>query len=199
MKPDDIILRRGLILASASPRRRALLADAGWQCEVIPAEVAEIAPAHLTVGETTLWNAKAKAMEVARRVRAARAGALVLGADTLVALDGEALGKPRDMEEAYAMLARLSGRTHQVCSGVWLMDAAARQTRGFVEISRVRFRKLRAEEIREALELSDPLDKAGAYAAQHDPLGIIAEITGSRTNVIGLPMETLRAELLAFS
>lgn len=183
------------ILASASPRRRDLLAEAGWRFEVASAQVEEIAPAHLTVGETVLWNAKAKAEEVARRIADRHGGALVIGADTLVALEGCALGKPRDLEEAFAMLSRLSGRTHEVFSGVWLARAGGGPGRGFVEISRVRFRALTPEEIRESMTRTDPLDKAGAYAAQHDPLGIIAEISGSRTNVIGLPMERLRAEI----
>lgn len=173
------------------------MAAAGWPFEVVPANVDEIAPAHLTVGETVLWNAKMKASEAARHVRESHTGALVIGADTLVAIDGAALGKPRDFDEAFSMLTRLSGRVHEVFSGVWLTLAAGGKARGFVEVSRVRFRELSHAEILEAMTLTDPLDKAGAYAAQHDPLHIIAEISGSRTNVIGLPMETLRAELLA--
>jgi len=182
-----------LILASTSPRRRELMAEAGWKFQVTPAEVNEVAPAHLTVGEIVLWNAKMKAGDVARRID----HAVVIGADTLVALEGEALGKPRDLDDAFAMLRRLSGRTHEVYSGVWITRVPDGKTRSFVEISRVRFRELSDAEIRESMLLANPLDKAGAYAAQHDPLGIIAEITGSRTNVIGLPMEALRAELNA--
>ena len=181
-----------LILASTSPRRRDLLTEAGYRFEVIPADVNEITPVHFTVSETVLFNAKVKAEEVAQR----RSDALVIGADTLVALEGNALGKPRDLCEAFEMLSQLSGREHEVFSGVWLACLAGKQlSLGFVEVSRVRFRKLSAKEIREYMTRINPLDKAGAYAAQEDPMGIIAGIEGSRTNVIGLPMEALSAAL----
>ncbi len=182
----------GLILASRSPRRRDLLAEAGYRFEIVEAQVEEVSPEYLTVGETVLLNAKRKAGAVAAK----HPTAMVLGVDTLVEFEGRPLGKPADLDEAKAGLARLSGKTHQVCSGVWLRIDAERRQVGFVETSRVRFRPLSALEIERYVRLIDPLDKAGGYAAQEDPLGIIARIEGSRTNVIGLPMERL-AEAIA--
>ena len=156
-----------------------------------PAHIEEILPDHFTVGEATLFNAKRKASAIARQ----RPESVVLGADTLVALEGQMLGKPRDIGEAFEMLSRLSGQTHEVFSGVWLLRAASGQARGFVEVSRVRFRKLTPAEIERYIEIVNPLDKAGAYAAQEDEMGIIESIEGSRTNVIGLPMEALEKTL----
>lgn len=177
----------GLILASASPRRRTLLAEAGYRFEVCPAEVEESIPDYLTVSEAVLLNAKRKASWVSERHRES----LVIGVDTLVSFEGRALGKPANLAEAKSMLARLSGQTHEVFSGVWLRIGRRRRQAGFVEASRVRFRKLTGSEIERYVKLIDPLDKAGGYAAQEDPMGIIAEIEGSRSNVIGLPMERL--------
>src|SRR5580658_8952742 len=150
---------RNIVLASASPRRRDLLQQHGFTVEVMPSHALEIMPDFLTVAETTLLNARIKAAHVAR----ARPDALVLAADTLVALDGEALGKPADMEEAFAMLGRLNGRTHQVFSGVWLTHRAQGRQRGFIAASRVKFRRMKPAEIREYMARIHPLDKAGAY------------------------------------
>jgi len=124
---------------------------------------------------------------------------LVLGVDTLVALDGVSLGKPADMDEAFDMLSRLNGRIHEVYSGVWAARKATDTNRAFVEVSRVKFRSLDATELRRYLARIHPLDKAGAYAAQDEhPEGIVESIEGSRTNVIGLPMEALAKMLAAF-
>ncbi len=177
-----------LLLASASPRRRQLLEEYGYTFRVESAGVEEIAPPHLTVGEVTLYNAKQKALAVARN----HPEALVLGVDTLVALEGEGLGKPRDLEDAAAMLGRLGGRTHQVYSGVWLVHGAARRAWAALEASHVRFHPLDAAAIARYLARVQVLDKAGSYAAQDEgPGSVVAEIAGSRTNVIGLPMERL--------
>lgn len=181
-----------LILGSASPRRRELLAERGYRFEVIVAPVEETLPAHLTVRETVLLNARRKGAAVA----ALHPAACVVAADTLVALDGQPLGKPAGLDEARGMLAALSGRTHQVFSGVWIEHRAAGRVAAFVEVSHVRFRAVGAAEIEQYLGLVHVLDKAGAYAAQEDPICLIAGIEGSRTNVIGLPMERL-APMLA--
>jgi len=165
----------------------------GYRFTVRPPVTDEIMPPHLTVAEMTLYNARQKAQAVA----ALEPDALVIGVDTLVALDGEALGKPADMEEAFAMIRRLNGRIHEVCSGLAVIGAG--QERATVEVSRVRFRELDDEALRAYQARIHPLDKAGAYAAQDDgPDGIIEAIEGSRTNVIGLPMETLAVILGRF-
>ena len=182
-----------IILASASPRRRQLMAEYGYEFSVQPAEVEEVMPPHLTVGEITLFNARQKAEAVAET----NPESTVLGVDTLVAVDGKILGKPGDMDEAFAMLQRLNGRVHEVFSGVWAVRKATAVTRALVEVSRVKFRSFGEAEIRSYMERIQPLDKAGAYAAQDDsPDGIVEQIEGSRTNVVGLPMEAL-ARMLA--
>lgn len=178
-----------LTLASASPRRRDLLLERGYRFEIVPADIEELMPSELSVGEITLLNAARKA----RVVALARPDALVLAADTLVALEGRILGKPRDLQEAFDMLRSLSGRTHQVFSGVCIRRG--KLVRGFIEVSAVEFRPLEKREIFEYMERIGPLDKAGAYAAQTNELGVIKSITGSYTNVVGLPMERLGKEL----
>ena len=182
-----------LILASASPRRRALLHEHGYDFEVrVPRGVTEIAPAHLSPGETVLANARAKA----RKGRAETPHSIVLGVDTEVFFEGRVLGKPADMDAAFAMLRRLNGRTHEVYSGVWI--AGRGRERGFIEVTGVRFHRRTAAELKRYLARIHPLDKAGAYAAQEDRGGMIAHVEGSFSNVIGLPMERLRVELGEF-
>lgn len=181
-----------LILASASPRRRALLSEHGYRFRVVAADVEEIAPDYFTPGEIVLWNARAKARAVARQ----HPRKWVLGVDTLVAFDGRVFGKPADMEEAFEMLSTLNGRAHEVYSGVWLVRARLGQERAFVCVTRVHFRRLSDAQLRAYLERIGPLDKAGAYAAQDDGGEIIERVEGSFSNVIGLPMEAL-AETLA--
>ena len=182
-----------LILASASPRRRALLHEHGYDFEVrVPRGVTEIAPAHLSPGETVLANARAKA----RKGRAEAPHSIVLGVDTEVFFEGRVLGKPADMDAAFAMLRRLNGRTHEVYSGVWI--AGWGRERGFIEVTGVRFHRRTDAELKRYLARIHPLDKAGAYAAQEDRGGMIAHVEGSFSNVIGLPMERLRVELGEF-
>lgn len=183
-----------ILLASASPRRQDLLRESGFLFTVRPAQIEEATPDHLTVTETVLLNAKRKATHVAAM---ARTGRVIVGVDTLVSIDNAILGKPRDRAEAFEMVTRLSGRTHAVVSGVWLIDPPNRR-HGFVEITHVTFRTVRPDEIRRYHEIIDPLDKAGAYAAQEDPINLIESVAGSLSNVIGLPMERLREVLLEF-
>ncbi len=182
-----------LILASASPRRRTLLAEHGYDFEVrVPHGVEEIAPAHLSPGETVLANARAKA----RAGLAQTPDAVVLGVDTEVFFEGRVLGKPVDMTAAFTMLRRLNGLTHEVYSGVWI--AGQEKERGFIEVTSVRFHCRTDAELKRYLERIHPLDKAGSYAAQEDRGEMIAAVEGSFSNVIGLPMERLRVELRGF-
>jgi septum formation protein len=180
---------RPLILASASPRRRDLLRAHGCAFEVVPSAAPESVAA--TPEETVLGNARRKAHAVA----AAHPMALVLGVDTEVFFEGRILGKPADMDAAFTMLRALNGRTHEVYSGVCLAwdGGAAEET--FVEVSRVHFHQRSDAQLRAYLARIDPLDKAGAYAAQDDRGGMIARVEGSLSNVIGLPMEKLGAVL----
>jgi len=181
-----------LILASSSPRRRDLLAGYGYDFVICPAAIEEVAPDDMNVGDITLHNARLKAEAVAKVAAETYPSGVVVGVDTLVALDGKSIGKPRDLDEAFRMLSTLSGRIHEVYSGVWLIPLAGGQPRAFVEVSRVKFKPLNAAAIRAYMARINPLDKAGAYAAQDDhPDGVVESIEGSRTNVIGLPMEAL--------
>ena len=149
---------------------------------------------HLTGAELTLFHARAKSRCVARR----HPSAVVIGADTLVCLEGRPLGKPRDMEDARAMLRALRGRTHQVFSGVWLEHLERSRCSGLVDTTNVRFRRLTNRQIDSYLARINPLDKAGGYAAQEEGLEIIEWIEGSFTNVVGLPMDRLRRALEDF-
>ncbi len=188
--------RPSLILASASPRRRELLRQHGFAFSVhVPPGVEEIAPAHLSPGETVLANARAKARAALAELTPA-GGAVVLGVDTEVFFGGRVLGKPADMDAAFAMLSRLNGRTHEVYSGVWI--AAPGCERGFIEVTQVRFHRRTDAGLKRYLARIHPLDKAGAYAAQDDRGEMIAAVNGSYSNVIGLPMERLRDELRPF-
>ena len=166
----------------------------GYTFSVEPADVPESAPTHLTPGEIVLRNARAKVRAVAPK----HPDALVLGVDTEVVFEGEVFGKPVDLDAALAMAKRLTGRTHEVHTGVWLHHAATRREWGFIEISRVHFRRLTDAQLRAYHARIGPLDKAGAYAAQEDGGELIERVEGSFTNVIGLPMEALAAALTEF-
>lgn len=139
----------------------------------------------MTLPELTLLNATRKTLEIAH----AHPDAVVLGADTLVALEGEPIGKPRNLKHAYSILRRLSGRTHLVCSAVHLTHLGQGQVLAFHEMSQVTFRRLTDEVIADYFLLINPLDKAGAYAAQDEGGKIIRRIEGSFSNIVGLPME----------
>ena len=183
-----------LILASHSPRRRSLLRRAGFTLEVVVAQVDELATPHLSLRELTIANASRKARVIAHE----RMDTVVLAADTLVALDGEIIGKPRHLEEAREILRRLSNRVHEVWTGVFIITGPQWKFVSFAEISRVRFRKLNERSINDYFRKVNPLDKAGAYAAQGAGGEIIASIEGSFSNVVGLPMEATIEALAQF-
>jgi septum formation protein len=167
------------------------MTEAGYDFEIIAANVDEIHEERATLHELTMANAAAKA----RFIAAQHPERLVIGADTLVAIDGCALTKPADMAEARGMIARLAGRTHEVCTSVALVCVAADVDRCFEVVTRVTFKALHEAERDEYLTLINPLDKAGGYAAQEHGDRIIAAVEGSWTNVVGLPMEALEESL----
>lgn len=180
-----------LILASASPRRAELLRQLELDFTVLPGNAQEVLYEFLSPMEICQLNAHRKARAIAKKIP----DALVLGADTLVFLDGEILGKPRDRAEAGNMLLRLQGRTHQVVTGVSLIHLRTHRERLFAVSTRVRFHPLDAAQIQQYLDKINPLDKAGAYAVQEHGDAIVAEIQGSYSNVVGLPIERLQQEL----
>jgi len=185
-----------LVLASRSPRRRELLVAAGAKDVTIAAsDVEESSDASQGLAALVLNNARAKATDIAAQFPKS----IVLGADTLVWLDGAALGKPSDMGEARHMLDRLSGRVHEVCTGVHLVRLDPHLQVEFHETTHVRFRPLDAAAIDAYLQRVDVLDKAGAYALQEHGDLIIESVEGSRSNVVGLPVERTLAALRRFS
>lgn len=177
-----------LILASASPRRAELLKLLAPDFRVLPGHVEEVAHEHLTPLEVCQLNAHRKARVIAKRIP----DALVIAADTLVFLGNEILGKPRHRAEAAKMIGKLQGRTHQVVTGVCLMHLRFHREIMFAESTDVLFHPLTPRQIRHYLKHINPLDKAGAYAIQERGELIIAEISGSFSNVVGLPLERLR-------
>jgi septum formation protein len=182
------------VLASGSPRRRRLLEEAGYEFDVCLPSVSEVSCDWLTIHETTVCNATRKAWSVAKTLP----GAVVLGADTLVTIDNQILGKPADFADAVQILRRLSGRWHAVWTSVCLCHLALGKSQGFCAVSRVKFRDLTGREIKTYLRKINPLDKAGAYAAQGHGKEIIRRIDGSYSNVVGLPMEITARRLRAF-
>lgn len=173
-----------IILASASPRRRELLENVGVSdMKIIPAHGEEHVPEGATAAEAVAAISRAKAEEVAEQCAS---DDVIIAADTVVCLDGDILGKPHSEAEAEQMLSRLSGREHEVFTGVTVMRAG--KTLCGVERTAVRFRALTSAEIRAYVATGEPMDKAGAYGAQGVASLFVEGITGDFFNVMGLPM-----------
>jgi septum formation protein len=194
---------KALVLASTSPRRRRLLRELGVAFSVVAPDTDERPLPGEAPAEHVRRLAKEKAQVVARSLSAQCGARWVLGADTVVVLDGKILGKPRDARHAERMLADLSGRTHEVLTGVALVRAGGpapakggRARTAFVR-SRVTMREFDAATIRRYVASREPLDKAGAYAVQGRGGGLVSGVRGSLTNVIGLPTERLAGMLAA--
>ena len=182
-----------IVLASASPRRHALLAKAGVAFEARPADLDE-APRRFEAAEDTLARvARAKAATVAAAI--AEPGRLVLGADTGVVLGTELFGKPRDPDHAIAMLARLTGHTHRVITEVVLAESGSSRFWQCSVTTRVTMRAATLAELARYVAGGEPLDKAGAYAYQGEGGVLVSRIEGSESNVIGLPLEETLALL----
>jgi len=186
------VSKRPLVLASASPRRVELLRQAGFDFEIVVPQVEEAHDASLTPEQLTIENARRKALAGSR----AKAGALVIGADTLVYVDGDPLAKPADMDEALHMVRRLSGRAHEVCTGV-VFACDGNVERELHVITHVTFKPLSEAIIRDYHSQVNPLDKAGAYGIQACTDMILDRMEGSFTNVVGLPVEEVTAALRA--
>jgi septum formation protein len=180
-----------IVLASASPRREDLLRQAGLNCRVIVSHAEEVTHEYLTPRELAQLNAYRKARVVAKR----HPDVLVLGADTLVCLGMRVFGKPSSRKEAVQMLKRLQGKTHQVITGMCLLQLRRHRQRLVADSTDVTFRPLDEVQILHYLDQIDPLDKAGAYAIQQSGELIVECIEGSLNNVIGLPTELLMSEL----
>jgi septum formation protein len=184
-----------LILASTSPRRSELLRMLGYDFEVLPSSAEELHTEHLTASELAQVNAYRKARAVSKK----HPDALVMGMDTLVTLDNKIYGKPADMGEAHKMLAALEGQTHQVVTGVCLIHLRGHKQKIFAEQTDVTFRSLTMAQIQQYHKKVNPLDKAGAYGIQEKGDLLVEAISGSYTNVVGLPVERLKVELDDFN
>ena len=182
-----------LILASASPRRRRLLEGLSLAFRVIPAEFEEGGHRGQAPCEVAAALAEGKALAVARR----HPESLVIGADTIVVVDGEILGKPKDAGEAKSMLRRLSGRTHTVKTGVCLARVCESFVRTEVESTEVTFGELSDDLIERYVATGEPMDKAGAYGIQEVGATLVRRVDGCYFNVVGLPLFRLARMLEA--
>jgi septum formation protein len=183
---------RPVVLASASPRRVALLRQVGLAFTVVDPGPDRAWPR----GATPRHGVRALALDKARRVAERRADALVIGADTVVVARGERLGKPRDADEALAMLRRLHGRTHEVWTGVAVVHG--REQRTGAECTFVQFARLEEADLKTYVRTGEPLDKAGAYGIQALAGQFVRRIEGDYSNVVGLPLHRLRVILREF-
>lgn len=177
-----------VILASASPRRRELLSRLIPQFEVDPAHVDETGDSRDPV-----QLAEELAVRKAKEVWGRHSQGMVIGADTIVTVEGKVLGKPEDEADAVRMLARLSGRTHQVITGVAILTRE-RMIR-FHQVTDVTFVPLEAAEIRQYVETGEPMDKAGAYGIQGVGALLVQEIHGDYWNVVGFPLSAFRRRM----
>ena len=180
-----------VILASASPRRSQLLASMDIEFEVVPSHVEELIDGYDFIPDLCEANARIKAEPIADM----HPECLVIAADTMVYLEDTLFGKPTDIDDAHRMLTRLQGRTHQVTTGVSLIYHNEEISKSFSVITNVPFLSLDAEQISEYLAKIDPLDKAGGYAIQEHKQMIAKRVSGSVSNVVGLPVERLKEEL----
>jgi septum formation protein len=181
--------RAPVVLASASPRRVQLLRQTRVEFTVV-----DPGPDRAWPGEAEpRHGVRALALDKARRVATKRPAHLIIGADTVVVIRGERLGKPGDAAEAVRMLGRLHGRTHEVWTGVAVIHAGEQRT--LAECTRVQFAKLDAATIRAYVRTGEPLDKAGAYAIQGLAAPFVRRIDGDWCNVVGLPLARLRVLL----
>jgi septum formation protein len=181
-----------LILASASPRRAEILRAAGFQFTVMSSAVDETPYPSESPQDHVQRLAAAKAELVAAR---AVGPAIVIAADTVVALEGKILGKPRSSEDARKMLEQLSGRTHSVLTGVTLIRLPDAESRTFLESTLVHFAQLSEDDIMQYLAIDEPYDKAGSYAIQGRAGRYIPRIEGCYFNVMGLPLARLTRTL----
>jgi septum formation protein len=196
VKPGRVPLffrsRKPLVLASASPRRVALLRQAGAEFTV-----ADPGPDRAWPGAAEpRHGVRALALDKAKRVSSSRPGSVVIGADTVVVTRGMRLGKPGNVEEAVVMLRRLQGRAHQVWSGIAVVHGVEQRTAS--ECTVVHFAKLDESEIRAYVGYGESLDKAGAYGIQGSAAQFVTRIEGDWCNVVGLPLARLRRVLAEF-
>ena len=183
-------MKTQIILASASPRRRMLMEEAGIVCETVSSDVDESLPEGTPPRTACMYNALRKAQDIA----AFHSDCIVIGADTIV-WDGRILGKPADPEDSFRTLSDLRNRAHRVLTGVCIIYADKGITRLFCEETEVVFGDYSDQEIRDYIQTGEPADKAGSYAVQGGWSVHVERISGDYNNVVGLPVERLKEEL----
>ena len=186
-------MKKQLILASASPRRKELLEKIGLTFEVLPSHCQE----KVTCTEPARVVEELSAQKAEDICQAAKPGSVVLGSDTVVALDDRILGKPKSEEEAFSMLHALQGKVHQVYTGVTLMEPGGKRET-FSCCTEVSVFPMTEEEIWAYVKTGDPMDKAGAYGIQGPFCAYVKEIRGDYNTVVGLPVSRVYQELKAF-
>ena len=190
-------LNEQFILASQSPRRKKLLTQIGLEFKIIPSDIDEGEhPLHINPPDYAMQLSEMKAHDVASKLDYP---AIVLGADTIVVIGGEILNKPKNEDDAFNMLRRLSGETHTVFTGVSLVESLTMRALTEVKSTEVTFRHLSDEEISAYIGTGSPMDKAGAYGIQDDFGAVfISNISGCYYNIVGLPLEMLYGMIRRF-
>lgn len=177
-------LQQKLILASASPRRRDILRNLGLEFDIMIPNIDETMPPELNTDSAVEFLSVKKAKSIANKIDYP---AIIIGSDTTVAIDGEVLGKPVDKKEAFDMLKKLSGRSHEVISGYAIVNTLENRVTSGSIISKVYFDDLSDEQIQAYISTGEPMDKAGAYAIQGYASTFIPHIEGCYNNIVGLP------------
>lgn len=176
-----------IILASSSPRRKEILENANVKFDIIKSEIDEVILDNELPSQVVMRLAFEKCIDIAAKHRES----LVIGADTVVVLDDIILGKPKDIDEAIAMITQLSGKTHQVITGISLINLTANKKIIDYVVSNVKFKDLSAEDIKDYIQTNESLDKAGAYGIQGYGALLVEEIQGDYFNIVGLPISRL--------
>ncbi len=191
MNLKDGYMMRKIILASGSPRRQELLEQMGLGYQVVVSDVDEGGLSHMPPEGLVQALASLKANAVAKGISDEKQDFLIIGADTLVVLDNEILGKPKDSQDAEQMLRSLSGKRHIVYTGVSIIDSKTNTEETFVEGSRIYMKEMTADEIRDYVLTKEPLDKAGSYGIQGRGGVFVEKIEGDCFSVMGLPIAKL--------
>lgn len=176
-----------IILASASPRRKEILENTNTKFEIIKSEIDEVILENELPSQVVMRLAFEKSIDIALK----HPDSLVIGADTVVVLNNNILGKPKDSSDAFNMIKQLSGKTHQVITGISLINLNANQKISDYVVSNVKFKNLSEEDIKDYIQTNESLDKAGAYGIQGFGAMLVEEIQGDYFNIVGLPISRL--------
>ncbi len=187
-------MNKKIILASNSPRRRELLEMVGLKFDIIADNTPEPINRDKSPDAVVCELAEFKGRNVSKKLDN-KEGAIIIAADTVVAVDNEILGKPEDLQDAMRMLLKLSGKMHHVYTGVYVLDTDTEKCLSFCEKTEVFFKKLDIDEIKDYISSGEPMDKAGAYGIQNLGSLFVEKINGDYFNVVGLPLSRLGSVL----